>query len=376
MISKLAALSLTTIVVWLSVAIPDFAAERPTLKEVFRNDFRVGTAISTQQILGDEPAALSLSAKQFDTITPENVFKWQEIHPQPDEYNFDPADRFVEFGEKNGMFIIGHNLVWHSQTPAWVFESDSRKPLDRDTLLKRMRSHIRSVAGRYNGRISGWDVVNEAVEDDGSLRKSKWQQLIGDDYIEKAFQFAHEADSKAELYYNDYNEWKPEKIQGIKKLVERLKSKGIRIDGIGLQGHWGLDYPSTQEIENMFSEYGGLGIKLLVTELDVTVLPDASRAGGADIARRTKMRKELDPYRNGLPADVQQRLAERYAEIFRLFVKHADKIDRVTFWGVHDGDSWRNNWPIRGRCDYPLLFDRQLQPKIAFDWVVKAAGAR
>jgi endo-1,4-beta-xylanase len=376
MISKLAALSLTTIVVWLSVAIPDFAAERPTLKEVFRNDFRVGTAISTQQILGDEPAALSLSAKQFDTITPENVFKWQEIHPQPDEYNFDPADRFVEFGEKNGMFIIGHNLVWHSQTPAWVFESDSRKPLDRDTLLKRMRSHIRSVAGRYNGRINGWDVVNEAVEDDGSLRKSKWQQLIGDDYIEKAFQFAHEADSKAELYYNDYNEWKPEKIQGIKKLVERLKSKGIRIDGIGLQGHWGLDYPSTQEIENMFSEYGGLGIKLLVTELDVTVLPDASRAGGADIARRTKMRKELDPYRNGLPADVQQRLAERYAEIFRLFVKHADKIDRVTFWGVHDGDSWRNNWPIRGRCDYPLLFDRQLQPKIAFDWVVKAAGAR
>ena len=222
------------------------------------------------------------------------MLKWQEVHPQPEGYNFDPADRFVAFGEKNSMFIVGHNLVWHNQTPSWVFEGDSAKPLDREALLKRMRSHIQTVVGRYKGRINAWDVVNEAIEDNGSLRKSKWQQIIGDDYIEKAFQFAHEADPKAELYYNDYNEWKPEKIQGIKTLVKQLKSKNIRIDGVGLQGHWGLEYPSTQEIENLFAEYGDLGVKIMITELDVTVLPDASRAAGADIyakgrdAKRTR----------------------------------------------------------------------------------------
>jgi len=237
-----------------------------------------------------------------------------------------------------------------------------------------MRDHIHTVVGRYKGKIHGWDVVNEAIDEDGALRKAPWHDGIGDDYVAKAFEFAHEADPDAELYYNDYNEWKPEKIQGIKKLVQQLKSKNIRIDGVGLQGHWGLEYPSTQEIETMFAEYGDLGVKLMITELDVTVLPDASRAGGADVTRKATMRKELDPYRDGLPADVQQRLAERYAELFHLFVKHADKLDRVTFWGVHDGHSWRNDWPVRGRKDYPLLFDRQLQPKMAFDAVIQTAA--
>lgn len=373
MIDKVTTPCFAAMALWLTTAVLSFAAERPTLKEAFKSNFRVGAAIGTPQILGEEPTALPLVARQFNTITPENLLKWQEVHPQPEEYNFDPADRFVTFGEKGGMFIVGHNLVWHNQTPAWVFESDSAKPLDREGLLKRMRSHIQTVAGRYKGRINAWDVVNEAIEDDGTLRKTKWQQIIGDDYIEKAFQFAHEADPKAELYYNDYNEWKPEKIRGIKKLVRDLKSKNIRIDGVGLQGHWGLEYPSTGEIETMFADYGDLGVKLMITELDVTVLPDASRAAGADIARKVETRKELDPYRNGLPAALQQRLAERYAELFRLFVKHADKLDRVTFWGVHDGHSWRNDWPVRGRKDYPLLFDRQLQPKMAFDAAIQTA---
>ncbi len=371
MIDRVTKRCFASIAVSLGVVIPSLAAEHAALKEAFKDNFRVGTAISTPQILGDEPAALALVAQQFNTITPENLLKWQEVHPQPDEFNFDAADRFVEFGEKNGMFIVGHNLVWHSQTPAWVFKGDSAKPLDRETLLKRMQSHIQSVAGRFKGRINGWDVVNEAIEDDGALRKSKWQQIIGDDFIEKAFQFAHEADPKAELYYNDYNEWKPGKIKAIKKLVQKLKSKNIRIEGVGLQGHWGLDYPSTQEIESMFAEYGDLGVKLMVTELDLTVLPDPGLRGGADVARRAEMRKGLDPYRDGLPEDVQRRLAERYAAIFRIFVKHANKLDRVTFWGVHDGQSWHNNWPVRGRTDYPLLFDRQLHPKMAFDSVIQ-----
>jgi endo-1,4-beta-xylanase len=349
-------------------------AATPALKDVFKSDFRVGAAVGTQQILGDEPAALALIANQFNSITPENLLKWQDVHPQPARFNFEPADRFVEFGEKNHLFIVGHNLVWHNQTPGWVFENDSGKAIEREVLLKRMQSHIQSVVGRFKGRINAWDVVNEAVEDDGTMRKTKWQQIIGDNYVEKAFQFAHEADPNAELYYNDYNEWKPEKTQGIKKLVRRLQGKNIRIDGVGLQGHWGLDYPSTQEIETMFADYGDLRIKLMITELDVTVLPDASHARGADITRNVAMRKELNPYSAGLPPDVQNKLAARYAELFKLFVKHADKLDRVTFWGVHDGQSWRNGWPVRGRKDFPLLFDRQLKPKPAFEAVIQTTA--
>jgi endo-1,4-beta-xylanase len=352
------------------------AAETAALKEVFHDKFRMGAAIGTHQAIGDEPAALKLVAKHFNTITSENLLKWQEVHAQPAQFNFEPADRFVEFGEKNGMFIVGHNLIWHNQTPSWVFEDESGAPLDREALLERMREHIHAVVGRYKGRIHAWDVVNEAIDDDGTMRKTKWQQIIGDDYLDKAFQVAHEADPQAELYYNDYNEWKPEKRAAIKKLVERLKSKKIRIDGIGLQGHWGLNYPSAREIDAMFADYGKTGLKLMITELDVTVLPDAMSARGADITRNAPLLKRLDPYAEQLPADVQKQLGDRYSEFFQIFIKHADKIDRVTFWGVHDGHSWRNGWPVRGRHDYPLLFDRQLRPKRAFEAVIQTADGR
>src|SRR4051812_3417373 len=259
---------------WLAITNGGSAADAPALKTVFAGNFRVGAALGTQQVMGDEPAALDLVVRQFNTITPENLMKWQEIHPQPSQYNFEPADRYVRFGEENKMFIVGHNLVWHNQTPTWVFEDAPGKPITRDALLNRLREHIQTIVGRYKGRINGWDVVNEAIDDDGSLRKTKWREIIGDDYIEAAFRFAHEADPQAELYYNDYNEWQETKRQSIKRLVKRLKSKGIRIDGIGLQGHWGLNYPSTREIEAMFEDYGKLGVKLMITELDITVLPD------------------------------------------------------------------------------------------------------
>jgi endo-1,4-beta-xylanase len=350
--------------------------EQPALKDAFAGTFRVGAAIGTHQALGQEADAMQLVARQFNTITPENLLKWAEVHPQPGEFNFRPADAFVNFGDEHDMFIVGHTLVWHNQTPGWVFEDEQGQPVDRETLLERMRDHIRTVVGRYKGRIRGWDVVNEAVEDDGSARKTKWQEIIGDDYIEKAFEFAHEADPNAELYYNDYNEWKPEKRRGIKRLVQRLQKKGVRIDGLGLQGHWGLDYPTTSEIETMLADYGELGVKLMITELDVTVLPDAHSRRGADITRSEAMRKELDPYSADLPDDVQKRQAARYGDIFRIFVRHADKIDRVTFWGVHDGHSWRNGWPVRGRTDHPLLFDRRLRPKPAFEAVVETAGSQ
>jgi endo-1,4-beta-xylanase len=351
-------------------------ADEPQLKDVFAGKFRVGVALGTEQVMGNEPESLALVQRHYNTITPENLLKWESVHPQPDQYNFEPVDRYVEFGEKNGMFIVGHTLVWHNQTPDWVFEDDQGNPLDREALVARMRDHIHTVVGRYKGRIKAWDVVNEAIlAEDGEWRKTKWYEIIGPEYVEMAFQFAHEADPDAELYYNDYNEWKPGAREGINKLIRNLQAKGIRIDGLGLQGHWGMDYPSVEEIEAMLDDYGQLGIKLMITELDLNILPfpDPSQHG-ADITLNYELKKELDPYHDGLPDDVSQKVNRRYAELFEIFLKHSDKIDRVTFWGVHDGHSWLNYWPITGRTAYPLLFDRELKPKPVFDAVIQTAN--
>jgi endo-1,4-beta-xylanase len=359
---------------------PRVGAEEPTLKAAFQSDFRIGTALGTAQILGEEPQALELAAAQFDSITPENCLKWEEVHPEPENYNFDATDKYVAWGEANDMFIVGHTLVWHNQTPKWAFEGVDGKPLDRATALARLKEHIDTVVDRYKGRIHSWDVVNEAIDDKGKLRTGSvgawpkrgepWHAAIGDDYIEQAFRMAHAADPDAELYYNDFNEWYPAKIEAISKLVTDLKAKGVRIDGIGLQGHWGLDYPELEEIDQMLTEYGKLGVKLAITELDLTCIPTQDNDTSAEITRRARGK---NPYPNGLPAEKQQELAERYAAIFKIFEKHRDTIDRVTLWGVHDGQSWRNNWPVPGRKDYPLLFDANYQPKPAFDAVIEVA---
>jgi endo-1,4-beta-xylanase len=350
------------------------------LKDAFAGDFLIGTALSQRQIMGRVPEALPLVEKHFNSITPENSLKWEKVHPRPGEYDFEAADKFVELGEQHGMFVVGHTLVWHSQTPRWVFRDEDRKPLDRDALLERMRDHIHTVVGRYKGRIKGWDVVNEAIDiergDDtrGKWRETSWRTIIGPDYIEKAFQFAREADSDAELYYNDFDEWKSGKREYFTELVKGLQAKGIRIDGIGLQGHWGFEYPTATEIDLMFRDLRQLGVKLMITELDINVLPQPWDNIGADVNVRFQDQPGFNPYPDGLPENVERRLSRRYAEIFRLFHKNRDVIDRVTFWGVNDGQSWLNNWPVRGRTNYPLLFDRQYEPKPAYDAIVKIGG--
>jgi endo-1,4-beta-xylanase len=353
------------------------AADPMTLKDAFADDFRVGAAVGTQHIMaGDDSPELKLVAREYNTITPENLLKWAEVHPQSDEYNWEPVDRYVAWGEKHGMFIIGHTLVWHNQTADWAFRGVEGKPLDRETALARIKEHISTVVGRYKGRIKGWDVVNEAIDDNGKLRSGAvgppgrrgepWHAAIGDDYIEQAFRFAHEADPDAELYYNDFNEWYPAKIKAISALVKSLQAKGVRIDGLGLQGHWGMDYPKLEEIEHMLTEYGKLGVQLKITELDINVV--AKENTGADINQRQqpggRSAEELSDAE-------QQALADRYADIFKILVKHRDKIDRVTFWGVHDGHSWLND---RGSKNFPLLFDRQLKPKPAFAAVLAVAN--
>lgn len=346
---------------------------QPSLKEAFKNLFYIGTALNYNQIRGLETASAEIIEKQFNSITPENILKWKSVHPEPDKYNFAPVDSFVALGEKNNMFMVGHTLVWRHQTPTWVFEDDSGDPVNRETLLQRMRDHIFAVVGRYKGRINGWDVVNESVEDNGQLRKSNWMQIIGEDYIQKAFEWAHEADPDAELYYNDYNLWRPEKRECVVQLVRNLQSKGVHIDGIGLQGHWGLDYPPLDELEASILAYAKLDVQVMITELDLNILPLPAPEMGADIALNFELQKELNPYPEQLPDSLQEKLANRYAELFMVLNKHHSHISRVTLWGVHDGQSWSNNWPVRGRTAYPLLFDRKFQPKPAFYAVIKTA---
>lgn len=351
-----------------------YADENVTLKSAFQGSFLVGAALNQEQLSGRDARSATLVRRQFNTISPENALKWEVVHPEPgrDGYDFGPADRFVEFGEANDMFMVGHTLVWHSQTPRWVFEDENGKPTDRETLLARMREHIHTVVGRYQGRIHGWDVVNEALNEDGTLRGSPWMRIIGEDYLEKAFQFAHEADPEAELYYNDHSLENKPKRNGAVRLVEKLQEQGVPVTGIGIQAHVKMHWPSPQQVEDTIMAFSKLG-KIMFTELDVDVLPAATRDLGADVGLTAERRQGLDPYKAGLPDPVQQALARRYGELFAVFVKHRDKVSRVTFWGVTDGDSWLNHWPIRGRTSYPLLFDRDYQPKPAFNEVIQIA---
>ncbi|MGD0339138.1 MAG: endo-1,4-beta-xylanase [Bacteroidota bacterium] len=347
------------------------------LKDLFKDDFYIGVALNLDQILGKEPYSLDLVKKHFNSISPENILKWEEVHPEPDRYNFEAADRYVAFGEEHKMHIIGHTLVWFYQTPDWVFQDESGKPISRELLLERMKDHIFTVMGRYKGRIHGWDVVNEAITPDGQFRKCKWLEIIGEDYVLKAFEYARQADPDAQLYYNDYNLWKEHQCDGVVRLIQDLQSKGVRIDGIGIQGHWGLDYPSFEQIENFIRALSKLGVKLMITEMDLSVLPFAEDYLYKELLTLdSELQKKLNPYIHVLPYSVQKDLANRYAELFSFFRKHRDKFNRVTVWGVHDGQSWRNDWPVIGRTDYPLLFDRHLKKKPAFDAVAKIAQDR
>jgi endo-1,4-beta-xylanase len=349
-------------------------AQQPTLKDAFQGLFRIGAAVNQRQFEEKDSRAAGIVAAQFNTISPENVMKWEVIHPRVDGYNFGPADEYVAFGQKYKMFIVGHNLVWHSQVPRWVFQDDKGAPLTRDALLERLKEHITTVVTRYKGKIGGWDVVNEALNEDGTLRKSQWLNIIGEDYLVKAFQYAHQADPACELYYNDYSIENEAKRKGAVDLIKKLQAAGVKVAAMGLQGHDSLDWPTLQQQEDTIDAFATLGVKIAISELDVDVLPRAGRGNSADVSATSA--GGANPYVNGLPDDIQQALAKRYADLFAIFVKHAAVMSRVTFWGVTDGDSWKNNFPVRGRTNYPLLFDRDGKPKPAFHAVMQTAGKK
>lgn len=342
------------------------------LKDVFENHFYFGAALNPGHFNETDEMGLALLNQHFNSATAENVMKWMYLQPQPDSFDFAAADKFMDFAEKQDMFIIGHTLVWHSQTPAWVFEDENGNPLSREALLERMENHIRTVMTRYKGRVHGWDVVNEALNDDGYMRKSPWYTIIGEDYVAKAFEIAGEVDPDAELYYNDYNLHNPAKREGAYRLVKSIQEQGIEVTGIGMQGHWGIDYPTQEQLEGSILRFSELGI-VAITELDMDVLPAPSNYQGADVGMTAELQDSLNPYTTGLPDSIAHLQAQQYAMIFNTLLKHSDKINRVTTWGITDADSWKNDWPVPGRTNYTLLFDRDGKPKPAYDAIISIA---
>jgi len=343
------------------------------LKDALKGKFYIGTALNTSQITEKDTAACLVVKEQFSAIVAENCMKSGPLQPKEGVFDFTLADQFVSFGEKYNKFITGHTLIWHAQAPRWFFKDSTGNDVSREVLVERIKKHIYTVVGRYKGRVKGWDVVNEAIEDDGSYRKSKFYQILGEDFIKLAFQFAHEADPDAELYYNDYSEAVPEKRNGIVAMVKKLKEQGIKIDGIGMQTHVGLDYPDLKEYEKSIEAFGALGVKVMATEMDISVLPMPDQKVGADISANFEYKKKLNPYTESLPDSVNTAFENRYLDFFKLFLKHRDVVSRVTTWGVNDGNTWKNNWPVRGRTDYPLLFDRKNQPKSVVQKIIEEA---
>lgn len=332
------------------------AAAPVTVKDHFKNDFLIGAAIPVPHVSGLDPKADSVVSLHFNSVVAENCMKCEKIHPEADRYFWDDADAFVKYGEDRDMAVIGHCLVWHSQLAPWFPYDENGKYVSAEALKERMKDHIYTIVGRYKGRIHGWDVVNEAIEDDGSYRHTPFYDILGEEYIPLAFQYAHEADPDAELYLNDFSMALPAKRDAYVRIIGELKNRGLRIDGMGMQSHIGLDYPDMDEYEKTIVALGNAGVSVMVTELDMTALPTVNL--GANVNDSVKFSGNNNPYPDSLPSEVSKEWNERMASVFRLYKKHSDLISRVTFWGTYDGMSWRNDWPIPGRTDYPLLFDR------------------
>ena len=346
-----------------------------TLKAAYADKFLVGATLGASMFNSPNHPSLALAKDNFSAITLDNDMKWERINPLPGKYEFAIADQFAQLGVDGNITTVGHVLFWHSQTPDWVFKDTEGNLLTREALLDRMRERAKMFASRYGDRVKIWDVVNEAIEDDGSLRQSLYHQIIGDDFIEQAFLIAdQEMPKDAVLLYNDYGMDRIGRRDTVIAMVNDFQQRGVRIDGIGLQGHWGMENPSAEKINETLTAYAATGLPLHITELDVDFLGrDEFFGANVDINKLTAT-PENNPYPDGnFPADAEDKLAQRYQEIFQQFIKHHQSIDRVTFWGVTDGDSWLNGWPVAGRTNFPLLFNRDGQAKKAHDAVIALA---
>jgi len=324
------------------------------LKDYYNDYFPIGVAVAPSSLSGTSSV---LILKNFNSLTAEDVMKPGLIHPEEKRFYWDNADKIVNFAQTNGLKMRGHTLVWHKQTPSWMFKDAAGNTVSKEVLLARLKEHITQAVTRYKGKVYAWDVVNEALDDNDSkfYRETNWYKICGEEYIAKAFQWAHEADPEALLFYNDYNTEFAGKRDKVYRLVKQLLDAGVPIHGIGLQGHWNIVNPSEQDLRSAIEKYSSLGLKIQITELDVSVY-----ASG-----------ETSPTDNVFTAEREQKQLEKYKMIFRVFRDYKDVINGVTFWNVSDKSSWLDNFPVRGRKNYPLLFDQNLKPKKAYWEVVK-----
>lgn len=345
----------------LAVACQKTPEKTPSLKDHFKDDFLIGTAINVDHVNGLDPKADSIVKLHFNSIVAENCMKSEKINPAEGVYEWDDADKFVKYGEDNGMAIIGHTLVWHSQLAPWFPLDSAGNYVTPEVLKDRMRNHITTMMTRYKGKIKGWDVVNEAIVEDGSYRKSPFYEILGEEYIPLAFQYAHEADPDAELYINDYGMNNPNKRETYVKIVNDLKQRGLRIDAIGMQGHMGMDYPNFDDFEKSIEAFAGTGCNVMITEWDMSALPTVSQS--ANVTDSVEFNKLMNPYPDGLPEEVSKQWNDRMTSVLDIIKRHADVITRVTAWGSYDGVSWKNDYPMKGRTEYPLLFDRNYDLK-------------
>jgi len=321
------------------------------LKDYYDQDtyFAIGAAIEPASL--DNPAETALLKRHFASITAENVMKWSTLQPTEGNFNFGPADRIVDFARANGMIVFGHTLCWHNQVPAWVF-TDGGTPASKELVLQRLRTHISAVMTHFQGKVYGWDVVNEAIDDGSATYKNNnWYQACGPDYIFEAFEAARSADPDAKLFYNDYSATNATKREKIYNLLSELKTKNL-VDGMGLQGHWNTEAPSDDLISAAFNRYSSLGLELRVSELDVSIYPNNS-----------------DP-ESEYTSDIALKQAIAYGRFFRLFRQYRDDITGVTTWGMADNHTWLDNFPVTDRKNYPLLFDINLVPKQAYFTII------
>lgn len=359
-------------------------AQELPLKTLFQDDFLIGNIMAGGLHPMDPPyrqdeRELEILAREFNCLTSENNMKMRFVQPREGVFEFKGPDAAVDFAEAHGMAYVGHTLVWHAMVPDWIFKNADGSQVSRKTLIERMRTHIHTVVGRYKGRIKYWDVVNEAIDtkwvrdpDTGKkkqiafLRDSPWLKIIGKDYIELAYRFTHEADPDALLLYNDYSMFNQPKAQFAAELILDLKSRGVPIHGVGFQGHWHLKYPDLNLVQQSIDLMAGAGVQVSISELDVGILPLLDDYRGADVDKKAKLQKRLNPYTDGVPEHVLKQQARRYHEIFELLRRNHKHIERVSFWGIFDQYSWINDWPVKGRTAAPLLFGRDYQPKPAY----------
>ncbi|AFH62890.1 endo-1,4-beta-xylanase [Paenibacillus caseinilyticus] len=328
----------------------------PSLKDVFEDDFMLGSAFLVSEIADPNGPDAKLLKKHFNSLTAGNELKWDATEPQEGTFDFTRADQAFRFAVDHGMAFRGHTLVWHSQTPDWVFRGADGNLASKEVLLQRMKRHIDTVVGRYKGRIYAWDVVNEVIDPSQpqGLRNSLWYQIAGEEYIEKAFEYAHAADPSAKLFINDYNTHDPVKRQYLYDLIKRLKEKGIPVDGVGHQMHNSIQSPSPQQIDATIGTFRDLGIEQQITELDMSSYTN-----------------DTDSWET-FPVDLQIRQAYQYKDTFDVFKKHKDQITAVIFWGKDDGNTWLRTFPTV-RKNWPLLFDENLQAKYAY-WALVDPG--